>query len=286
MDAAKEVLIAPDESVSVRTVTTEDHTMRLDNTAVIDAEIVDTTAAVLTLQTELTQVNAAIKTVKALKVKHTENEEAEKTAAHIALEAVDKMVGELTQVESGLEHSYAQFASLLVEVSNKEYYRFLEFPSMAKYIESISAKYGKCRAQLFGYVSTAKALLPYVSSDDLNTIGISKAKELTKAMKVTQKPIADDVLKAAVDPKVTVKDLLKILGDKVRIPAVEKGTWCDKYSQGFYATKEETDLLDQAWDRAMKQANLGPDTPDHIKRKMFLYILAQEYLNVPEASQE
>src|SRR5208282_2474328 len=66
-------------------------------TAVVDAEIVDTTEVVKVLTLKDKDGKPLYNPggdVKPLKVKHKENEEAERTAANVALEAVDKMVSE------------------------------------------------------------------------------------------------------------------------------------------------------------------------------------------------
>ena len=78
---------------------------------------------------------------------------------------------------------------------------------MTKYLESLTEKYAgeEQRAQLCGYTSTAKALLPYITPDGLTAIGINKAKELTKVVKSTQTKPSDDIIKAAIDPNVTLR---------------------------------------------------------------------------------
>ena len=222
---------------------------------------------------------------KALKKVHEAIEVKDKEDGEAVLAEVEKTVAELSGVETNLEHSYVHLGSMLARISNNGYYTLLGFPSMAKYIEDLATKYNKGRAQLFGYTSTAKALLPFIDADQLNAIGISKAKELTKAVKATQTRPSDDILAAAIDPKVTIATLRKLLYDLHKVPGTEKGTWYDKLAQGFYATPEEAQSLDAAFEKALRIANLPEATPDHMKRKVALYAWAQEFLNVPEKSQ-
>jgi hypothetical protein len=221
---------------------------------------------------------------KPLKKVHEDIEVKDKQEGEQVLAEVEKAVAELSTTEINLEHSYVHLGAMLARISNNGYYTLLGFPSMAKYIEDLATKYSKGRAQLFGYTSTAKALLPFIDADQLNAIGISKAKELTKAVKATQTRPSDDILAAAIDPKVTIADLRKKLYDLHKVPGTEKGTWYDKLAQGFYATVEEQQALDAAFDKAMRIAGLPEGTPDHMKRKVALYAWAQEFLNVPEAS--
>jgi hypothetical protein len=241
-----------------------------------------------TVTTTIEKLSAALVATpkKALKQKHEEKQEIDKAEGEKILAEAEKTVSELAGAESGLNHGYAKLAVLFNSISNNAYFQLLGFANMTKYLESLTEKYGKSRAQLCGYTATAKALLPYITPDELNAIGINKAKELTKVVKTSQTKPADDIIKAAIDPKVTLADLQKLLVDQHKIPAVEKGTWYDKLSQGFYATPEEQKLFDEAITKALRIANVGENVPDHLKRKVVLCMWAQEFLNVPEKSHE
>ncbi len=251
------------------------------------AAIVETkaTAPVIDVTSVETPSTAIVK-AKPLKAKHEEAQELDKAEGEKLLAEAEKAISELSGAESVLNHGYAKLAVLFNSIQNNAYYELLEFDSMGKYLESLTAKYNKGRTQLFGYTSTAKALLPYITPDELNAIGINKAKELTRVVKSTQTKPSDDILKAAIDPKVTLADLQKLLVDQHKIPAVEKGTWYDRLAQGFYATAEEKTLFDEAFSKALRIAQTPDTVTDHLKRKIVLCMWAQEFLNVPEKSTE
>ena len=243
----------------------------------------DVPATVIDAVSVETPTTAIVK-AKSLKKKHEEAQEIDKAEGEKTLAEAEKTIAELAGAESGLNHGYAKLAVLFNSISNNAYFQLLGFPNMTKYLESLTEKYAKSRAQLCGYTSTAKALLPYITPDELNAIGINKAKELTKVVKSTQTKPSDDIIKAAIDPNVTLSALQKLLVDQHRIPAIEKGTWYDQLAQGFYATPEEKTLFDEAFAKAIRIANVAENVPDHLKRKVVLCMWAQEFLNVPEKS--
>ena len=202
------------------------------------------------------------------------------------LDAVETLLDSLAKDEALLETRYAKLGNLLVVVSRDELWR-PTYESWGKYILHLAEKYNMGRTQLYAYFSSAKALLPYVSEDNLNAMGISKAKEIAKATKNRGATPERAIIEAACKEETTVEDVRRLLFEKYNLPAPDapKGEWMD--FQGFYVSTEERAVINAAFDAAKRQdPPIQPGIPDHVARKEVILRLSMEFLNTYGANAE
>ena len=201
----------------------------------------------------------------------TEKQEAEWTQ-----NAVDSLLSQINSSESILRRDFAQLGTLLLRVRTKKYWHALGYPTFGSYIDKIKDKVGKGRTQLYQVVGVAEKLLPWMSPDDLAKIGISKAIELKKYIDQTGKLPPDDVVTAAENAEVGTAELKAILFQD-KNPQTEQGTYFDL--GGFYATKDERDEINRAFDVAAKtDPVVSNEIPEWARRKEIIQRLCMNYL--------
>jgi hypothetical protein len=159
------------------------------------------------------------------------------------LKKVDDYLASLSATETSLNYGYAKLGTLLNTVSHCEYWRE-GYKSFGSYLESLKEHYGRSRATLHNYFSTVKALLPYMSEDQLNKIGIEKARVLKKAIKQSGMAPSKELFESAIDPKVTVKEM-RSLAFKSDNSTAENSLWRDLDFSGEY-TDEEFETVQDA----------------------------------------
>lgn len=234
--------------------------------------------------------------VSAMKKKHAEYKEKQSKDGAKALAEVEKLIAANSTLESQLEHSYVKLGQLLLIVSQGEFYRSIEVEdedtgemvpcrSMGRYLEALAAKYNKGKRMLQYYLSTVKTLMPGVSADNLNTMGIQKARKLADITRQTDiLPDATTVQQVIAAP--TVDAVAQLLFDKYKLTKVEapKGTWYPM--EGFYVEDNDRALLDEAFKKAARILKFSEAVPEWMRRRESLKLMAAEFLNVPEKSQE
>lgn len=198
-------------------------------------------------------------------------------AAAECLKQVDDLASKLAATEGSLEHGYAKLGYLLFLVHRNEYWR-AEHESFGNYILHVGEAYNRKRTQLYHYFSTVRELVPYVSEEQLNTMGISKAAALKKGLK-TLGSFPPETINRACDQKVTVQDLRGILGFAANPQPEEGETWLDQ--EGFYVTVDERKVIEAA-DLAALRADppVQSDVPSWVRRKEARLRQAMEFLAV------
>lgn len=196
--------------------------------------------------------------------------------SHEKLQEVESLVQQLAAAEKTLENGYAKLAFLLEDVAENRYWHGT-YESFGDYIEHISNNYQIGKSQLYNYRAAARDLEGAVTPEQMDTMGISKALALREAQK-SSGTIPENVLTASLDPKVTVKDIRKLLFDAGHIVKPEDGTWMD-LDFSCYVSDSERDEINEAANAArhvdpVVQESLAPFT----QRKEILLRFAREFL--------
>lgn len=187
---------------------------------------------------------------------------------------VDTLVVQLLAAETVLERGYAKLGSLLNRVWAEKLWQDLGCESFGDYMKRLSEKHARGKTSLYSYLGVSQSLLPYMTEESLNTIGISKARELKKYVDTTGAPPTEEVMTRAADPKVTVKDVKKLLFD-AREPEL-KGTWV--CLQG-YLNEDELQVYRAARECALRASEaVKTDTPDWKKDMICLALFSMEFL--------
>ena len=192
------------------------------------------------------------------------------------LQEVETLVKTLAAAEGQLEVGYAKLAFLLRDVSENRYWDGT-YKSFGEFLQHLSDRYNLGKSQLYNYLSTARDLGDGVTEEQLNQMGISKALVLREAKNATGM-IPPSALEAALDPKITVKDIKKLLYDAGTIVKPEDGTWCD-LDFSCYCTDEERAEINDARKAAMRtDPPVSEALPEHMQRKEVLLRLSREFL--------
>lgn len=193
-------------------------------------------------------------------------------------QAIYGTLGEIVPTEAALDHSYARLGSLLAAFKSGEYWRGLGYANFDAFMLELRETYNRGRSQLYAYCSVAERLLPMVSADTLDQMGISKAQEVKRAIcGGPGRKITEEVLAAALNPKVTIKELRAVLHAAYNITDDNRptGQWFD--FGGAYLTADEKELFVGAVKVGMHILNIKPETPDWIQRKEVLMAMAGEF---------
>lgn len=188
---------------------------------------------------------------------------------------IEKLVATLAGVEGQLEGGYAKLAYLLRDASENRYWEGL-YKSFGEFMSHLRDQYPLGRAQLYNYLSTARDLGEDVNQDQLNAMGISKAMVLRDA-KNEKGSISESAVTAAQDPKITVKELKKLLFEASN-EFTDDGTWMDCGFE-FYVTDEERALIQDAANAARRVDPVIDDKgKDFMQRKEILLRFCREFL--------
>lgn len=193
---------------------------------------------------------------------------------------VETLVSKLAAAEGLLEAGYAKLAFLLRDVSEQRYWDG-SYKSFGEFLNHLSDKFKLGKSQLYNYLSTARDLGGDVTEEQLNIMGISKALALREA-KNTTGTIPENVLTAALDPTVTVKDIKRLLFESNHLPELEQGTWFDAEME-FYVTAEERAEILQAFDIAMKvDPPISEKQKTYGQKKEIMLRLCREFIGTWE----
>jgi predicted small metal-binding protein len=197
--------------------------------------------------------------------------------AQAKLQEVEELASKLGAAESMLEVGYGQLAVGLREVADQQYWRG-SYESFGQYIEHLKSTHNIGRAQLYNYLSSARVLENDVTTDELSKMGISKAMVLTKAKQGKDDSITPAALAAALDPKVSVKDLKKLLFEAGAIMEPDQSSWMDCEFE-FMVDDNEREVINSAISAARHTDPVTPsDIKEYAQRKDIMLKLCMAYL--------
>ena len=163
---------------------------------------------------------------------------------------------EMAKQEDSLESGYARLGYMLLEVSEMQYWR-VQHNTFRDYLKAVAMVSRKTPAQLMQYFLTVRDLLDTFNVTQLETMGITKAIRL-RAAKDYLLVIPEQVMGAALDPNVTVKELKDMISKLMGAPE-EEGDWLDLEFE-FIVTPEQRAFAEQVINVAMHTEPLTKST--------------------------
>lgn len=160
------------------------------------------------------------------------------------LKEVDILAETLKKAEQLLERGYAEFGSLLVQVSEQNLWRQTEHKTFDAYVRGLGSRHDLGRTQIYKAYGVVRELSPYLTLDQLNEIGISKAQELKTATKRSGVGPSEEVIAVAIQKETKIDDIRKLLFAEGNPAPENKGIWYP--TEGFWVTEEEKSILDSA----------------------------------------
>ena len=175
-----------------------------------------------------------------------------------------------------LEQSWTRLGVLLSEFKQKELWRhYSEYQTYDDFIHELGERFKRGRTILYGYVGAVEALLPIMTAEKIEQMGISKALELKRAMKqLNGKPLPEAVIASALSGS-TAKELRADIGKALNAAPDEKGTWLDL--GGMFMTTDERKEFKEAFLMTEGLLGLSNTVPDHIRRKEVLLTWMREW---------
>jgi len=164
------------------------------------------------------------------------------------LRDVEMQASQMALAEDGLERGYAHLGMMLLEVSEMQYWR-IHHDTFRGYLQSVSEQSKKTAGQLQQYFLTVRDLSDTFNAEQLETIGITKAIKLRTA-KDYAIVLPAAVVTAALDPKVTAKELKKVISVALKLPSDDDGDWMDLEME-FMVSSEQRKFAEQVIDAAM-----------------------------------
>lgn len=172
------------------------------------------------------------------------------------LGAVRQTAMHLAVYEENAERGYAHLGWLLLRVAEMQYWR-VHYTTFREYLRSVAQISRKSVGQIHQYFLTVRDLSDTFSAEQLETMGISKAIRL-RAAKDYALVLPSVVVNAALDPKVTVQDLKRVISVALKMPE-EEGDWMDCEME-FIVSPEQRMTIEAAIDAAMHTEPLTKST--------------------------
>jgi len=191
---------------------------------------------------------------------------------------IDTLLDSINTHELRLATSYARLGGLLREVKIHAYWQAFGYDRFSSYLEFIREKIDRRRSQLYAILSVAEVLLPYLSEEKLEEIGISKAHELRRLVREggNLDSMIDDgpdtyvqLMDYAADPKVTAAKLRVKVNELLHQTEQPQGYWYD--FGGAYLLPDEKKEIEQFWELGRKILGLAEESSEHVwKKEVFL----------------
>ena len=175
-----------------------------------------------------------------------------------------------------LEQSWVRLGLMLSEFKAREHWRPLGYTTFDDFISELKDRFKRGRTQLYSYLGVAEQLLPVVSAEKLEAMGISKAQELRRTLKLLAgKPLPPELVDAALQSDKTAKELRVDIGAALNFTPEEKGTWFD--FGGCFLLPDERKEFREAVQATEGILEISSNIPDHIRRKEVILTWMREW---------
>lgn len=199
---------------------------------------------------------------------------------------IDSLLDQINSHELRLEGQRMRLGALLrdAEISGK--WKEWGFDRFTLYIAYVGHKINRQKSQVYAILSAATDLLPYMTEEKLEEIGITKAHELRRFVKQSgRRPdvmIEDpyyvgcetELSTYASRSEVTAAELRVQINKLLHQEETPQGYWVDL--GGCYLTTEEKRLWNQAVEMGERVSEVEPTASEHEKLKASVLAMAQE----------
>jgi hypothetical protein len=191
------------------------------------------------------------------------------------LNAVSHQAAVLAAAEGQCDRGYAKLGWMLLEVATMQYWR-IQHETFRDYLRAVAMVSKKSSGQLHQYFLTVRDLSDTFNLSQLEAMGITKAIKL-RAAKDYAIVLPEDVVRAALDPTITAKELQKLISTTLKMPE-EEGDWMDLEFE-FMVSPEQRELFEQVINVAMHTEPLTKSTISKSAQMLDVMTkLAQEFL--------
>jgi hypothetical protein len=193
----------------------------------------------------------------------------------VALDVVLQTAALLATKEGQCDSGYAHLGLMLFEVASLQLWR-VQHETFRDYLRAVAMVSKRSAGQLHQYFLTVRDLSDTFTASQLEAMGITKAIKL-RAAKDYAIVLPEAVLAAALDPKVTAKELQKVISITLKMPE-EEGDWMDLEFE-FMVSPEQRELFEQVINVAMHTDPLTKSTISKSAQMLDVMTkLAQEFL--------
>jgi len=191
------------------------------------------------------------------------------------LHEIDEHAINMASAEDGLERGYAHIGLMLLEAAEMEYWR-VRFDTFTDYLKAVGVKANRSSGQLKQYLYTVRDLMSTFTPEQMESMGITKAMKIRGA-KDYALVLPASLKAAALDPKVSVKDLRKLISETLKMPE-DDGDYMDCEME-FMVTPEQRATIEQAIDVAMRTDPITKQTISKSAQMLDVMMkLSQEFL--------
>jgi hypothetical protein len=215
----------------------------------------------------------------AIQVLHTNAAYVQKeNEAKQLLEDIHETLERISHGHNEFVTGFARLGTMLVEVKNHKYWKDWGYESFGKFVDHVKEKVNKGRSQIYNTISVAEKLLPYASEIQIENMGITKASELGKLVKMTGVGPTPEVIEWAVDPEIEADEFKAAIYDTYKVQKMdnEKGKYRDL--GGFFATDEEWAEIQEVFEFVAKiDPPISQETSEWARRKEIIWRLVAEF---------
>ena len=169
---------------------------------------------------------------------------------------IDGLLEQISAHELRLAKHFARLSRLVREVKVEQYWIPLGYDRFTSYLEVIRKKIGRERSQMYAVLSVSEVLHPFLTDEELETVGITKAHELKRLVKQGGRVDAEvpgllspvRIMDFAADPKTTALMLRAKVSELLHVHEAPKGLWYEFDPPGFYATADERKEIAEFWE--------------------------------------
>lgn len=195
---------------------------------------------------------------------------------------IENLCGQISSHEIRLARSYARLGSKLRQVETTQAWIVYGYQRFSTFLEDIRKKIGRGRSQIYAILQVAETLLPYLTEEQLEAIGITKAHELRRLIAGGIRPETymsgtDESVRLmdyAAFPEVTAAQLRVEVNKLLHQEETPQGFWCDL--GGCYFLPDERKEWERAVELGKRVSEVGGEKSEHEQLKQSLLAMARE----------
>ena len=195
------------------------------------------------------------------------------------LARVDFLLDTARESRARLNQTYVEISIGLLDVKKSQAWK-LRSHSWNGYVKSCEARFGKGRTVLYGGVSVAEQLGPYIPPKQLVQMGISKSQPLAQYVKQTGKKPPESLINKALDPEVSVEQFRADIARETHQPENPKAKW---RAIGFFCTDDEYEEIERAFALARREDEIDENLPESVVQFRTISAMAKECISSWEA---
>lgn len=196
---------------------------------------------------------------------------------------LNRYLDQIKEQRSLLNSNFVKVGCLLSRVRSEKLWIELGYKSFGAYLKTVEEKLDLSRNHLYLYMGVSEDLLDVVGEKNLIDMGVVRARDLRKAMKLSGKEPSDELVAKALDKRVKGAEFESAVQTEYNFDSKldTDMTW---YSMGgFFATDGEREELDRAIKCAtLTDPILSKEASEQAKVKDVVLKWVRDYLSAWE----